>query len=52
MRHLKSLIFDCDRFTEGVFTSMSATNNFSVNNRHVVIKCSQTTKLYITKVFL
>jgi len=27
------------------------TNNFSVNNRHFVIKSSQTTKLYITKVF-
>ena len=27
------------------------TNNFSVNNRHFVIKSSQTTQLYITKVF-
>jgi hypothetical protein len=27
------------------------TNNFSVNNRHFVIKSSQTTHLYITKVF-
>ena len=26
------------------------TNNFSVNNRHFVIKSSQTTKLYNTKV--
>jgi hypothetical protein len=28
-----------------------STDNFSVNNRHVVIKSSQTTQLYITKVF-
>jgi hypothetical protein len=28
------------------------TNNFSVNNRHCVIKSSQATQLYITKVFL
>ena len=27
------------------------TNNFLVNNRHFVIKSSQTTQLYITKVF-
>jgi hypothetical protein len=27
------------------------TNNFSVNNRHFVIKSSQSTQLYITKVF-
>ena len=27
------------------------TNNFSVNNRHFVIKSSQATQLYITKVF-
>jgi hypothetical protein len=27
------------------------TNNFSVNNRHFVINSSQTTQLYITKVF-
>jgi predicted lactoylglutathione lyase len=27
------------------------TNNFSVNNRHFVIKSSQTTQLYITNVF-
>ena len=27
------------------------TNNFSINNRHAVIKSSQTTQLYITKVF-
>ena len=28
-----------------------STNNFSVNNRHFVIKSSQTTQLYITNVF-
>ena len=28
-----------------------STNNFSVNNRHIVIKFSQATQLYITKVF-
>jgi hypothetical protein len=28
------------------------TNNFSVNNRHIVIKISQATQFYITKVFL
>jgi mRNA-degrading endonuclease HigB of HigAB toxin-antitoxin module len=28
-----------------------STDNFSVNNRHVVIKSSQETQLYITKVF-
>jgi hypothetical protein len=27
------------------------TNNFSVNSRHFVMKSSQTTQLYITKVF-
>jgi hypothetical protein len=27
-----------------------STDNFSVNNRHVFIKSSQTTQLYITKV--
>jgi hypothetical protein len=29
----------------------SNTNNFSVNNRHFVIKSSQATQLYIAKVF-
>ena len=28
-----------------------STNNISVNNRHLVIKSSQATQLYITKVF-
>ena len=28
------------------------TNNISVNNRHIVIKISQATQFYITKVFL
>jgi hypothetical protein len=28
-----------------------STTHFSVNNRHFVIKSSQTTQLYITKVF-
>ena len=28
-----------------------STNNFSANNRHFIIKSSQTTQLYITKVF-
>jgi hypothetical protein len=28
-----------------------STNHFLVNNRHCVIKYSQTTQLYITKVF-
>ena len=27
------------------------THNFSINNRHFVIKCSQATQLYITTVF-
>jgi hypothetical protein len=33
------------------FVTKSSTDNFSVNNRHAVIKSSQTTQLYITKVF-
>jgi mRNA-degrading endonuclease HigB of HigAB toxin-antitoxin module len=32
-------------------TQYLSTNNFSVNNRHFVIKSSQTTQRYITTVF-